>query len=290
MDRRSLTMVADGLLLPESPRWHADALWFVDMLRGNVHRLVERELECVVQFDRPSSIGFLPNGDLLVAEATTSALHVLRGDEPVDIWDLSMWGSVNDMAVDSQGRAYIDGRAGSPGRPGSVQDGWEPTGQILLAASGEEPRVVADGLVAPNGIAISPDEKLLVVGESMGRDGSPNDVRLIAYDIEADGSLMNERVHGTIDRGCGDGLCFDAEGAVWVGTAYGHDIRRFVEGDVVDRIVVPDRKWPLAVALGGSDLRTMFVCNAAAPANGDPSKFSAAWIETLQVDVPGPIR
>lgn len=287
MTERLPKAVAGGFRLPESPRWHDGALWFVDMLRGNVHRLADGAVDQVASFDRPSSLGFRPNGDMLVVEQNTTTVHTLRDGVVVDSLDLSSWGSLNDMVIDHKGRAYIDGGPVAPNRSGAISRTWQPTGRILLVPPEGEPRVVADHLLSPNGIALSPDGRTLVVGESMGRDGTPNNVRLIAFDVADDGSLSGERIFGTIGRGCGDGLCFDSEGAVWVGTAFGHDVQRFRDGEVVDRIPVPDRKWPLAVALGGSDMRTLFICDAAAPPKGDPSKFTEAWIETIDVDVPG---
>jgi sugar lactone lactonase YvrE len=109
----------------------------------------------------------------------------------------------------------------------------------------------------------------------------------LSYEISDDGSLSNQRTVGTIARGSGDGLCIDAEGAIWVGVAFGHEVQRFVEGEVVDRIVLADRKWALACALGGSDMRTMFICSTAPPPKGDVTAFTDGWIETIEVDVPG---
>src|SRR5262249_14431949 len=157
---------------------------------------------------------------------------------------------------------------------------WEPIGQVLLVPPDGEPSIVAEGILSPNGIGVSPDGHLLVVGESMGPGGSPSGARMFAYDIEADGTLSDGRQIGALERGTVDGLCFDAEGALWVGTAFGHDVQRWRGGEMVERIPVADRKWALAVALGGPDMTTMFICTAAAPPKGDPFQFSEAWIET----------
>lgn len=288
MAERQVTRVADGFLLPEGSRWHDGALWFVDMLRNNVYRLANGTADVVATFDRPSSLGFLPDGDMLVVEANTSTLHVLRDGRAVDSRDLSSWGTVNDMALDAQGNAYIGGGPPRPaGATGALGHRWERTGHVLFVPRVGEPRIVAKDLLSPNGIALSGDGRTLVVGESMGRDSTPNNVLLVGYDVLEDGCLAGERTYALMDRGCGDGMCFDAEGAVWVATAYGHDIRRYREGELLDKIPVPDRKWPLAVALGGPEMRTLYFCNAAAPPKGDPSKYTEAWIEAVEVDVPG---
>jgi sugar lactone lactonase YvrE len=279
------TTVAGGFLLPEGPRWHDGSLWFVDMLRGNVNRLTGGTVETVVSFDHPNSVGFRPNGDFLVTDSMKRLLHTLRDGEVVDSLDLG-WlanGHINDMAVDGYGRAYIDDTGGVD----PFKDGWQSHGRILLVLPDGSGRVVAEGLLSPNGIAISPDGRTLVVGESMGPGGAPNGARLLGYDVAEDGSLSNERLAGTVARGSGDGLCFDAEGAVWVGTSFGHEVQRFIDGEVVDRFEVAERRWALACALGGPELKTMFVCTTARPPGGDPGKFTDGWIETIEVDVPG---
>jgi sugar lactone lactonase YvrE len=280
------TSVAAGFLLPESPRWHDGALWFVDMLRGNVHRFAGGQVEHVLSFGRPSSVGFRPNGDMLVCDASAITLNTVRDGGVVDSLDLSPFGGVNDMAVDRNGNAYID-TAGQRHTSEGLLGPWEPVGRIVLVPAAGPPRVVAEKLLAPNGIAISPDGHTLIVGESMGEGGAPTGTRMLVYDIDDDGSLSNERLFGRLARGTADGMCFDAEGGLWVGTAFGHDVQRWVDGELVDRIPIPDRKWPLACALGGADLRTMFICTAAAPPKGDPAKFTEAWLETVDVDVPG---
>jgi sugar lactone lactonase YvrE len=263
-------------------------LWFVDMLLGRVNRFADGAVEQFATFGRPSALGFRPDGDMLVVDAATSTLHTYRHGNLDDSRDLSEFGGLNDMAVDRHGRAYIDCRLPRDGDGGGLLGTWEPVGQVLLVPLDRPPRIVAEGILSPNGIGISPDGRTLVVGESMGPGGSPNGARMLAYDIADDGTLSGARTEAALERGTVDGLCFDADGAVWVGTAFGHEVQRFVGGEVVDRIAVPDRKWPLAVALGGPELRTMFICTAAAPRGGDPSQFTEAWLETVDVDVPAP--
>lgn len=276
-------VTAGGFLLPESPRWHNGALWFVDMLRGNVNRLEDGVVDRVASFDWPSSLGFRPNGDLLVADRNKGVLHTLREGELVESLDLSgLTPLLNDMAIDRHGRAYI----GSSARDSGVGL-WRSTGRIVLVTFDSAPRVVAENLLSPNGIAVSPDGGTLVLGESMGPGGQPTGARLLAFTISEDGSLSDERVIGTIARGSGDGLCFDSEGGVWVGTAFGHEVQRFVGGQVVERVSLADRKWALACALGGPEMKTLYICTAAPPSGGDPSKFTDGWIETAEVRVPG---
>lgn len=283
MAERMTTTVAGGFLLPEGPRWHNGALWFVDMRRGHVNRLADGVVERIATFDHPASLGFRGD-DVLVADSHTQLLHTVRDGRVVESLDLGWLAKshLNDMIVDSEGRAYVDD-TGSDFRT----EGWKSNGRVLLVLPDGTARVVAEDILVPNGIAISPDGRTLVVGESLGPGGAPSGAHLFGFDVAKDGSLSNRRVMGTIARGSGDGLCFDAEGAVWVGTAFGHEVQRFLGGEVVDRIVLADRKWALACALGGSDMRTMFICTAAPPPKGDPGAFPEGWVETVEVEVPG---
>lgn len=280
---RVLTTVAGGFLLPEGPRWHDGALWFVDMLRGNVHQLADGDLTRVASFDRPSALGFLPSGDMLVVDGNKSQVHTLHHHEVTETQNLSdISHHLNDMAVDSNGWAYIDVYQSD-----AFANGWQPDGQVVLVKPGAAPQIVAENIVGPNGIAISPDKTMLAVGESMGPGGAKSGARILGYTIAPDGTLSDERILGTIARGSADGLCFDADGAIWVGTSFGHEVQRFVEGDVTDRIVLPDRKWALACALGGPELRTLFICSTAPPPKGDVTAYTDAWIEAVEVEVPG---
>jgi sugar lactone lactonase YvrE len=284
MAQNSTTTVASGFMLPECPRWHDGALWFVDMLRGNVNRMAEGATNIVATFDRPSAVGFRPNGDMIVVEGNKCLVHTLQDGKITGSVDLSHDAShLNDMTIDHHGWAYIGARA----KTSVESSNWEPTGRVVLVPFESEPRVVAENIIAPNGIGIGPDRCTLVVGESMGEGGTPTGARLLEFTIHDDGSLSDARTFATIARGAGDGLVFDAEGALWVGTAFGHEVQRFLEGEVVERVPVMDRKWALACTLGGPEMRTLFICTTAPPPKGDPSKFTDGWIETIEVAVSG---
>jgi sugar lactone lactonase YvrE len=112
-------------------------------------------------------------------------------------------------------------------------------------------REVADGLAFPNGMVVTPDNATLIVAESFAR-------RLTAFDIGADGSLSNRRVWADVT---GDGICLDAEGAVWTSDVGPDDsgvcLRVREGGEVLDRIEL-DRP-PYACMLGGEDGRTLFM-------------------------------
>ncbi len=124
-------------------------------------------------------------------------------------------------------------------------------GKIALVTPDGEAREVADGLAFPNGMVVTPDNATLVVAESFAR-------RLTAFDIGPDGSLSNRRVWADVT---GDGICLDADGAVWtseVGPGDGGVCLRVREGgEVLDRIEL-DRPC-YACMLGDDDGTTLFM-------------------------------
>src|SRR5260370_4152037 len=86
-----------------------------------------------------------------------------------------------------------------------IKDG--PFGRIMLVVAGRDPRVVADGLNFPNGIALSGNGRQLVVAETNGGC-------LARYHVRADGGVEFDQRIG--DSRPPDATCFDREGAVWV--------------------------------------------------------------------------
>jgi sugar lactone lactonase YvrE len=274
------SVLLDGLAFPECPRWHQGKLWFSDM--GGRHVLTvdaQGHSEVRASVERPAGLGFLPDGRLLMVSATDPFLRRLDPDGLHIVADLSSLGSVvlNDMVVDTEGRAYIgddafDMAAGTPPKPGRL---------VLVTPDGAA-RVVAESLGFPNGMVITPDGRTLVVAETIGR-------RLTAFDVAADGSLTSRRLFADVGASglMPDGICLDAEGAVWVASVATGEFVRVLEGGLVaQRIPVPGR-WAVACMLGGQDRRTLFLCTArTTPAELAQGK-SAGCIETVRVDVPG---
>jgi sugar lactone lactonase YvrE len=124
---------------------------------------------------------------------------------------------------------------------------------IALVTPDGSARQVADGIAFPNGMVVTPDNRTLIVAESIAG-------RLTGFDIEADGSLSNRRVWA--DGVGADGICLDAEGAVWAqsGPMATACVRVREGGEVLDTIEL-DRS-PFACMLGGPDGRTLFILAA----------------------------
>ncbi|HKE79807.1 MAG TPA: SMP-30/gluconolactonase/LRE family protein [Solirubrobacteraceae bacterium] len=238
-----------GIGLGESPRWRDGRLWFCDWLgQGIVAVDPSGRSEIVARVaSLPFSIDWLPDGTLLV----TSGRSLLRVGpdgslaEHADLSDLSPYGW-NEIVVDARGNAFVN----SPGF--DMMAGAEPAPGIVAVLTPDGPaRRVADGVAFPNGMAVTPDDATLIVADSYGRE-------LTAFDIADDGGLSNRRVWADLGAGVPDGICIDAEGAVWYADVPNRRCVRVREGGEVLDVVEVDRGC-FACMLGGADGATLFV-------------------------------
>jgi sugar lactone lactonase YvrE len=264
----------EGIGLGESPRWHDGRLWFSDWVAHQVIALDEDgSHEVMATVDAfPFSIDWLPDGPMLV----TAGHELLRMEADGslvthrDLRDLSDYGW-NEIVVDDRGNAYIN----SVGF--DLMGGEEPKpGFIAVVGTDGEARQVADGLAFPNGMAITPDSSTLIVAESY-------EGRLTAFDIGADGELSNRRVWADLGEG-GDGICMDADGAVW--SPKFQSCVRVREGGEVLQTIELDR-FCFACMLGGEDGRTLFL--NVAEWNGPEGIFNEPRTgQALAYDAPAP--
>jgi sugar lactone lactonase YvrE len=237
-----------GLGIPESPRWHEDRLWFCNWIDRQVMAAdLDGKAEVMATREPDShpmgySIDWLPDGRLL----TTG--DKLRRQEPDGSMTVLAEQHANEIVVDGRGHIYLNGAdfnfaAGAPPEPGYIKL-VTPDGQL---------RQVAGDIQFPNGMVITPDNRTLIISESFAG-------RLTAFDIDADGGLSRRRVFA---EGLGpDGICLDAEGAVWVSTGGFSVVRVAPGGDVLQRVELAENRAPFALMLGGPDRRTLFIMTA----------------------------
>ncbi len=272
-------VLLDGLIFPEGPRWHDGALYFSDMHGSVVWRLTpEGKASKVQEFPgHVSGLGWLPDGTMLVVSMDDRRLLRLTPHGPEIASDLSSFvaNPINDMVVDRKGRAYIGGFGFN------LFKGEEPRTTVLLCVEpGDGVRTAADNLQFPNGMVITPDGKTLIVAETLG-------VRLTAFDIQTDGTLTNRRVFAAIEGLTPDGICLDAEGAVWVAWPGSNKIVRVRDGgEIAETISLPGRH-SYACMLGGADRRDLYICTALGHMPEDFAKGRGGKIEVVRVDVPG---
>jgi len=272
------TVLLDGLMFGEGPRWHDGKLWFSDMQARQVMTVdLDGKAETVVEvLGQPSGLGWLPDGRLLVVSMTDRRLLRLDSDGLAEVADLSKLTSYhcNDMVVDQQGLAYI----GNFGFDTITQQPFAPAEIVLVTPDGDA-RVVAEDMAFPNGTVITPDGRTLIVGETWA-------ARLTAFDIEPDGSLTRRRLWAQLERAVPDGICLDADGAIWVASPVSSEVLRVREGgEVTRRIKVSTQAY--ACMLGGPERRTLFVLTAET-SHPDEARIKASGrIEIVEVDVPG---
>jgi sugar lactone lactonase YvrE len=268
-----------GLAFPECPRWHGGALYFSDQHDRRVVRFdVESgAAETVVEVDgQPSGLGWLPDGQMLVVSMLD--LRVLRFDgrslhEHANLSDVARV-QCNDMVVDSAGRAYV----GNFGFDFESHEAPRTTTVARVDSDGSV-TVAADDLGFPNGMVISPDGRTLVVAESMA-------ARLTAFTVDGNGGLSDRRVYAPLET-APDGICLDAEGAVWFAApATPQCIRVSAGGEVLQRVDVGEGHT-YACALGGHDRRTLFVCAAPTHVPAENVRLHEGRIEVVTVEVPG---
>ncbi|ARS26041.1 SMP-30/gluconolactonase/LRE family protein [Sphingomonas sp. KC8] len=274
------TQLADGFVFLEGPRWRDDALWVSDMWGHEVLRVTMdgvRETVCTVP-ERPSGLGFLPDGTLLVVSMVGRRVMRVENGELVLHADLSglAGGDCNDMIVDETGAAYV-GNFGY-----DLFGGATPAKADLIAIDrAGVARTVASALEFPNGMVLVEEGRTLVVAESWAR-------RLLAFDRHTDGSLSHRRVYADLGGRSPDGIAVDAEDGIWVACYDTDEFVRVREGGVItDRIPIPGRH-AIACALGGPDGRTLFCCTF----SGDYTQMGTgarnSAIEIARVDVPAP--
>jgi sugar lactone lactonase YvrE len=273
-------MVADGFAFLEGPRWREGRLYCSDMAAGRVLRLDPgsgRSETLALVPEQPSGLGWLPDGRLLVVSMRDRRLLRVEPDGRLVLHaDLSKlvdhW--CNDMVVDDSGRAYV-GNFGFDMMAGEEQ---QTTCLVAVEPDGAA-RIVADGLVFPNGAAITRDRRRLVVAETWAN-------RLTSFDIRPDGDLSPGRLFADLVQGSADGIAIDAEDAVWVACFQESEFRRVHEGGRVSEVVAVPGEHAVACALGGEDRLTLFLlCATGIEKLAEGS--SRAWIRSLRVDVPG---
>jgi 2-polyprenyl-6-methoxyphenol hydroxylase-like FAD-dependent oxidoreductase/sugar lactone lactonase YvrE len=246
-------LVDVGLRYVEAPRWFDDRLWFSDVHDYKLKTVtLEGEVATVCEVPgRPSGLGFLPDGRLLMATALDRKLWFVDHGEASVAVDLSglAGGLLNDMVVDGTGRAFV----GDTGFNMAKGEAPRP-GRLISWRQGEAPRIAAQDVAFPNGCAVTPDRRSLFLAETFAR-------RITRFSIGEDGSLGERQVFAELDMPP-DGLCLDAEGGLWIGMP---EAARFVRLDAqgrLDRAIASP--WPFAVApmLGGADRRSLFLCSA----------------------------
>src|SRR5215203_6101822 len=247
-----LQTLMTGIVFGEQPRWHEDRLWFSDWGPPEVVAVdLEGNSEVILRARSfPCCVDWLPDGRLLLVSAREGLLLRREPDGSLvthgDLTGVFDPPPGNELVVDGRGNAYVNG----PGFDMMAGADFAPGGVALVTPDGSS-RQVADGIAFPNGMLVTPDNSTLIVADSYAKC-------LTAFDIAADGSLANRRVWADLGDGVPDGICLDAEGAVWYGDVPNRRCVRVREGGEVLQTIDLDHGC-FACMLGGVDRRTLFM-------------------------------
>lgn len=274
-----MDIVCDGFTFIEGPRWREGSLWFSDFYDEAVFRLRPgQSVERVVAVpQRPSGLGWLPDGDLLIASMLDKTVYRYAGTgELICHADVSTVAErrINDMVVDLKGRAWVgnfgfDLPQGDPVAPGTLAR-IDPDGSVHAAAG---------DLLFANGMVLLDGGDTLVVAETFRGC-------LTAFDITSDSRLSGRRLWAQLPEGAvPDGICVDAEGAIWVASPTTGTVLRLAEGGEILNAIDTGRQ-AIACALGGEDSHTLFVSTAVATDRETCLAARSARIEAYAVAVP----
>lgn len=286
------TKLVGGFAFTECPRWHNGHLYFSDQ---HGYRVYQSSIDgfiddIAVVPNRPSGLGFLPDGRLLIASMRDRKILRLEEDGSLALHaDISALapGDINDMLVDRVGRAWV-GNFGFDLHGGAA---YCATCLICVEPDGSA-HVVADGLGFPNGMVLTPDGRTLIVAETLRN-------RLSAFDVN--GSTLGPRrtwaafgdtptstsvaeilAHADVVP---DGISLDAEGAIWVADLLHHRVLRIAEGGhILQELSTP--LSPFACMLGGDDERTLFICVAPTFHEAEAKTLMNSSVLMTTVDVP----
>jgi sugar lactone lactonase YvrE len=280
MKDQSATLLADGFVFLEAPRWHNNQLWVSDVFDKKLYIVQmdgSRKFVCDVP-GRACGIGFLPDNTPIVVSCAEKKLLKVSGETASVYADLSeiATGDLNDLVADEQGRIYVgnfgyDLFGGAPAKTTDIHV-VEPNGSIRVAAS---------GLEFPNGSVIKDSGRTFVVAETWS-------CRLTAFDRSPDGTLSNPRLYADLGARQPDGICVDVDGGIWVGCYNTGEFVRVLEGGEVTDIVKFDGN-AVACALGGQQGNTLFCCVYLGTDDELKARQPRSAIYAIEVDVSGPV-
>jgi len=279
---RTLAGRTRGLKFTESPRCHDGKLWFIDIhdrriktveLSGSVATVLELPF-------LPNGFGLTPEAGIVVGDSLQRRIYRVAGGALQPVADISALTTfcLSDGIVDARGRLYV----GDIGY-NFMDPAARPVETCVIVLVGPDGRasVVADKLLFPNGMVITPDGRTLIVGETLGH-------RLTAFDIQEGGGLGNRRLWAQLPSSVRpDGICLDAQGAVWCANPEGEDavVRVREGGEITDRIRVDTHAY--AVMLGGPERRHLFISASASHNPAEIHRSPSASLQVVEVDVPG---
>jgi sugar lactone lactonase YvrE len=287
MGRETRTLTG-GIYFGEGPRWRDGRLWLSDFYAHAVKSVsLAGDLRTEFEIDdQPSGLGWMPNGDMLIVSMTKRQVLRRSGDGQISVHaDLGHIATFhcNDMVVDAAGGAYVgnfgfnlDEAIAKRGVPDVLAN--HPTAKLAYVAPDGTTRIAAEDMHFPNGPVITPDGKTLILGETLA-------ACLTAFDIGPNGDLSNRRVWAPLSPAVPDGICLDADGAIWVANPIAPECRRIAEGGEVLEVIDTGQAC-FACMLGGDDGKTLFMLTADSSDHEAAASKQTGKILVASVDSP----
>jgi gluconolactonase len=258
-----------GMRWSEGPVWFADTqtLLFVDIPSNLIYRWVEGQGVSVMRQPSKHANGMTRDrqGRLIICESGTRRVTRTELDGRItviaDNFEGKRLNSPNDVVVKSDGSIwftdpdygilndYTGDRARSEIGACNVYR-WDSATEVLTVA--------CEGLAKPNGLAFSPDERLLYVADS-GRTHDPHGPHeIVAFEISERGEVGSRRTFFTIEQGVPDGIRLDTDGNVWTSSVSNEGVMCVSpDGKLIGRIHVPE---PVSnLCFGGPKLNRLFI-------------------------------
>jgi sugar lactone lactonase YvrE len=276
-------LLIDGLRFPEGLHWRNGELWFTDIQAQSLLRLDrDGDVRLVARFpEHVAGVGFLPDGTPLTAGMETATVYAVDGQDVSVYVELreEAGGNIDDLVVTDGGSLYVGGI-------GVMAENAPPTGGTMVHVAPDRSATrVAEGLLLPNGMRMTPQGTAIIVSETHGQ-------RLMEFEVGTDGSLGAPHTWAPLPGLHPDSLCLDAEGCAWVACYQENSFVRVAPGgEITDRLSLPapqgpDNIWTAGVELGGPDGHTLYMSSAytneARYFRGDTS----AQIYSIRVAVP----
>lgn len=229
--------LAEGFGLVEGPTVDGDgSLVFSDVLGGGVYRLAGDGSVTTVVPKRKGVGGIALHADGGIVCSGRDVIHVPAGGDTRTILHVDGVAGWNDIATDRAGAVYAGALRFAVFDPDATAVPGE-----LWRVDGEA-RIVFDGVVHANGIALSPDEREIYMSDTRRQV-------LIAFDVERD----QRREIDIAPYGHPDGMAVDEHGAIWLALV-GGGVGRFTPDGVLDRRLEPPSTFVTSVCFSGRDL------------------------------------
>jgi sugar lactone lactonase YvrE len=249
--------IASGNRIGESPVWSTteNSLYWVDVEGNLVQRwnAADRSVQCWDIGEAVGCIGLRKRGGLVGARRSGFFfLDVDSGkitpicDPEADVPD----NRFNDGKVDRRGRFWAGTR--------NFRNTEIASGALFRLDPDLTAHRMEGGLRCPNGMAWSPDDRLMYLCDTWAR-------KIFVYDFDAGASAPSNRrlfVELHEDEGFPDGLTVDADGFIWNAHYNGWRITRYAPDGKVDRVLRMPIQHVTSLTFGGVDSRTSYITSA----------------------------